>query len=143
MNYLLDTNHWSHLQRNHPAVVTHIQSLPDEAKLYMPVVAQAELLVGVTLAAGEQRQQQLRVLYEQVIARATLILPITSPVTQHYALIFAALQRKGKPIPINDVWIAAIASAYNLIVVTNDEHFLSIDGLQVEDWTTSSLSSNR
>lgn len=143
MNYLLDTNHWSHLQRNHPAVVAHIQGLPDEAKLYMPVVAQAELLVGVTLAAGEQRQQQLQVLYEQVIARATLILPITSPVTQHYALIFAALQRKGKPIPINDVWIAAIASTYNLIVVTNDEHFQCIDGLQVEDWTMLSLSSNR
>ncbi len=135
MNYLLDTNHWSHLQRNHPAVVAHIQSLPDEAKLYMPVVAQGELLVGIALAASKQRKQQLQALYAQVVARATLILPITSPVTQHYATIFAALQRKGKPIPTNDLWIASIASTYNLIVVSNDEHFQYVDGLHVEDWT--------
>jgi hypothetical protein len=71
MNYLLDTNHWSHLQRNHSAVVAHIRDLPDEAKLYMPVIAQAELLVGVTLAASEQRKRQLQTLYEQVVAKAT------------------------------------------------------------------------
>ncbi len=82
MNYLLDTNHWSYLQRNHPAVVAHIQSLPGEAKLYMPVVAQGELLTGVALATDEQRKQRLQALYELVITRATLILPITSAVTQ-------------------------------------------------------------
>jgi tRNA(fMet)-specific endonuclease VapC len=135
MNYLLDTNHWSYLQRNQPAVVAHIQSLPDEAKLYMPVVTQGELLVGVALASSEQRKQQLQILYEQVVTRATLILPITSPVTQHYATIFASLQRKGKPIPTNDMWIAAIATTYNLIMVSNDEHFQYVDGLLVEDWT--------
>jgi predicted nucleic acid-binding protein len=135
MNYLLDTNHWSYLQRNQPGVVAHIQSLPDEVKLYMPVVTQAELLVGVTLASSEQRKQQLQILYEQVVTRAILILPITSSVTQHYATIFVTLQRKGKPIPTNDMWIAAIATTYNLIMVSNDEHFQYVDGLQVEDWT--------
>ncbi len=135
MNYLLDTNHWSYLQRNHPAVVAHIQSLPGEAKLYMPVVAQGELLAGVALAASEQHKQKLQAWYEQIVTRATLILPITSAVTQEYATIFAALQCKGKPIPLNDIWIAAIANTHNLIVVSSDEHFQYIDGLQVENWT--------
>ena len=101
----------------------------------MPVVTQAELLVGVTLASSEQRKQQLQILYEQVVTRAILILPITSSVTQHYATNFVTLQRKGKPIPTNDMWIAAIATTYNLIMVSNDEHFQYVDGLQVEDWT--------
>ena len=67
MNYLLDTNHWSYLQRHEAMVVNHIQSLPDEATLYMPVVAQAELLAGVELAVSEPRKPELHTLYRQVI----------------------------------------------------------------------------
>ena len=44
-------------------MVRHIQSLPDTATLYMPVVAQAELLAGVELVVSEPRKQELRTLY--------------------------------------------------------------------------------
>lgn len=67
MNYLLDTNHWSYLQRRHPSVLGRLQSLPGDATLYMPVIAQAELLVGVELAAEGRRKQELRALYETAI----------------------------------------------------------------------------
>jgi len=135
VNYLLDTNHWSYLQRKHPVVLAHIQSLPNEATLYMPVVAQAELLVGVELAASEPRKQALRVLYGQVTAEATDILGITSEVAERFADVFAALRRQGKPIGTNDVWIAAIALTHDLILVSGDEHFQYVDGLRLEDWT--------
>ncbi len=135
MNYLLDTNHWSYIQRNHPEVIARIQSLPEGATFYMPVVAQAELLVGVELAAPEKRKHELRALYEQVVGMATEVLLITTPVAEHFAAIFADLKRKGKPIDTNDIWIAAIALAHNLILVTSDEHFQYVEGLQVEDWT--------
>ncbi len=134
MNYLLDTNHWSYLQRNHPTIIAHIQNLPIEAKIYMPVITQAELLVGIALVAGEQRKQQLQGLYEQVIHKAVDILPITSQVAQQYAVVFTALQRKGRPIPTNDIWIAAIAKAHNLILVSNDRHFQYVEGLTLENW---------
>ncbi len=134
MNYLLDTNHWSYLQRDTPTIVSQIQNLPAEATIYMPVVSQAELLAGVALTARKQRKQQLQNLYEQVVTKATTILPITSQVAQQYATIFVGLRRKGKPIPTNDIWIAAIARAYNLILVSNDEHFQYVDKLQVENW---------
>ena len=78
MNYLLDTDHWSSLQRNHPAVVTRLQSLSPEARLYMPVVAQAELLAGVEWIADDSRQQQLRALHEQAVGEAAEVLSITS-----------------------------------------------------------------
>lgn len=141
MNYLLDTNHWSYLQRREAMVVNHIQSLPDEATLYMPVVAQAELLAGVELAVSEPRKQELRTLYRQVITKTADILLITSEVAEQFAHIFANLRRKGRPIDTNDIWIAAIARVHNLIVVTNDEHFQYVEGLQVENWSTTSAPS--
>jgi predicted nucleic acid-binding protein len=57
VNYLLDTNHWSYLQRREARVVRHIQSLSDTATLYMPVVAQAELLAGVELVVSERESK--------------------------------------------------------------------------------------
>ncbi len=40
----------------------------------------------------------------------------------------------GKRIPDNDIWIAAIAMPFDLIVVTRDKHFSFVDGLAVEKW---------
>jgi hypothetical protein len=45
------------------------------------------------------------------------------------------LRQKGKPIPTNDLWIAAIAKVHKLILVTNDEHFESVEDITCEDWT--------
>lgn len=112
-------------------MLARIQNLPDEATLYIPVVAQAELLVGIELAADEERKQYLRILYSQVVVEATEISSITTQVAEQYARIFVELQRKGKPIPINDIWIIAIALAIDCILVSSDEHFQFIDGLQV------------
>lgn len=52
MNYLLDTDHWSYIQRKYPQVIARIEYLPEDATLYMPAIAQAELLVGVELATS-------------------------------------------------------------------------------------------
>jgi tRNA(fMet)-specific endonuclease VapC len=41
---------------------------------------------------------------------------------------------KGKPIPENDIWIAAIAEQHQLTLVTRDSHFQHVDGLVIEQW---------
>jgi predicted nucleic acid-binding protein len=134
MRYLLDTDHASYLQRGHPAVVQHLKSLPPDAEVFISVVTQAELLTGIQLAPSEQRRIELRRLYEWLVSEISDPLPITPDVAEQFAEVSAQLIRKGKPIPTNDIWIAAIALAYGLILVTSDEHFQHIDGLQVEDW---------
>lgn len=136
MNYLLDTNHWSQIQRRHPGVVARLQSLPEDATLFMPVVAQAELLAGVETLADGRRKQELRRLYEETIQEAADILPIDSRVAEHFARIFAELRRAGRPIETNDMWLGAIALAHDLTVASNDAHLRFIEGLRVEDWTT-------
>jgi tRNA(fMet)-specific endonuclease VapC len=51
-----------------------------------------------------------------------------------YGEIKAALRRKGKPIPDNDIWIAASAQQHLLTLVSRDSHFDDIDGLERARW---------
>ena len=141
MNYLLDTNHWSYLQRRHPSVLARLESLPPDATVYMPVIAQAELLVGVELTADGRRKRELRALYETAIRENTDVLHVTSEVAGQFAAIFTRLRRKGRPIETNDIWIAATALARNLTLVSSDTHFHHVDGLRLEDWTKADAAS--
>jgi len=51
-----------------------------------------------------------------------------------YGVVKALLQGKGRPIPENDIWIAACALRHGLTLVTGDGHFEYVDGLQFEAW---------
>ena len=53
---------------------------------------------------------------------------------QWYGIIKDQLRRKGRPIPNNDIWIAAIAMQRGLILVTRDAHFDAVESLQTESW---------
>lgn len=44
------------------------------------------------------------------------------------------LREAGKPIPDNDLWIAATAVEHGLPLVTRDGHFEHVPGLAVEHW---------
>jgi tRNA(fMet)-specific endonuclease VapC len=48
-----------------------------------------------------------------------------------YGLIKAQLAKKGKPIPENDMWIAACALQHNFTLYTSDQHFKEIDSLSL------------
>jgi predicted nucleic acid-binding protein len=135
MKYLLDTNHWSLLQRGQMQVVSRIRSLPQTSTLFMPVIAQAELLAGVETTPDGKRKSELRRLYDDSISSCAEVIPVTSPVAEKYAQIVASLRRHGKPIDTHDIWIAAIAAHHDLTVVSNDKHFRYIEELRVEDWS--------
>lgn len=51
-----------------------------------------------------------------------------------YGIVKNKLLDKGKPIPENDIWIAAVAMQKNLILVTRDGHFGEIEDLKYETW---------
>ena len=54
--------------------------------------------------------------------------------SQIYGQTKTELRRKGRPIPDNDIWIAASAKQHSLTLVTRDEHFDDVDGLPVIRW---------
>ncbi len=51
-----------------------------------------------------------------------------------YGEIKAALNKKGKKIPDNDIWIAAMAKRHDLELVTRDKHFSFVEGIDVVKW---------
>jgi tRNA(fMet)-specific endonuclease VapC len=51
-----------------------------------------------------------------------------------YGMVRKQLKDKGRPIPENDIWIAAIALQHNLTLLTDDQHFHEVDRLKIEGW---------
>lgn len=134
MKYLLDTNHWIDIQEGHPAVIERLRRLPEGTQIYMPVVAQGELLVGVLREPDSQRREGLRSQYKRHRALCDGIPPVTSAVAERYAGIVSQLGAGWRSVRANDIWIAAIAMVNDLTLVTSDKHFGGIEGLRLEDW---------
>jgi tRNA(fMet)-specific endonuclease VapC len=94
-------------------------------------VVVAELLYGV-----ERSVQKIKNLADVQAFRAKFIsLPFDDIAAQEYGRLRARLEKLGTPIGPNDLMIAAIALANNLIVVThNTAEFSRVPNLSIEDW---------
>lgn len=62
------------------------------------------------------------------------ILPVDEEVAEYYSKIYLSLKEKGKPIPTNDMWIAATAMKNGLFLLSYDEHFKEINDLYLYSW---------
>jgi len=60
------------------------------------------------------------------------VLNVTEETALRYAEIDVYLRRKGRPIPRNDVWIAALALEHGMHMLTLDVHFGEIPRLLTE-----------
>lgn len=124
---LLDTGVLIELIRR--STTAHSRFNP-EAEVFASVVALGELYHGAWNAA-----QPSVALAEVDNLYSTLnMLDCDLAIARRYGEMRQALWRKGKPIPDNDIWIAATASAHGLPIVTNDKHFREIDALTVVEW---------
>ncbi len=65
-------------------------------------------------------------------AGALVVLDCDVDTAAVYASTKFSLRKKGRPIPENDVWIAAIARQHDLTLMTRDGHFEEIEGLDAE-----------
>ena len=62
------------------------------------------------------------------------VIPCNLETARWYGIIKDNLRRRGRLIPDNDIWIAAIAMQRGLILVTRDAHFDEVESLQTEYW---------
>jgi tRNA(fMet)-specific endonuclease VapC len=60
------------------------------------------------------------------------VLPCDTGTAYHYAVVKDELRRRGRPIPENDLWIAALARQYGLTLATRDAHYAGIDQLRTD-----------
>lgn len=68
------------------------------------------------------------------LAGSVTILASDIGTAREYGIIKSILQAKGRPIPENDIWIAAIAKQHGITIATRDAHFREIEGLSIETW---------
>ena len=133
--YLLDTDHLSYIQKRHPIVLEHFGQLGPADRILTSVISVGELLPGALLAPERGRRERLLDLYHEVINQMAELVPVTRPVAERFAEVGAALSRQGQPIPINDLWVAAVALTRGAVLVTNDHHFARVESLSLENWT--------
>lgn len=126
-DYVLDTNIFVAYFNGEPAVIEQIIAARD---VIVPVVALGELQYG---AAASNRPQENHARIRELLSWAHLA--VCDDVTaQFYGRIKAALRLKGRPIPDNDMWIAATAMQFGLPLASRDEHFRHIDNLDWHAW---------
>ena len=121
---LLDTNAYAAFKRGEPAIVELLR-VPDE--IHMSTVVLGELLSG--FAVGKREARNREELAEFLASARVVITPVDEETAAAYARVYALLRRRGRPIPVNDLWIAATALQHGLILVSLDEHFQAVDGL--------------
>jgi tRNA(fMet)-specific endonuclease VapC len=67
-------------------------------------------------------------------ATNSVILNCDMDTSREYAIIKEALRAKGKMIPENDIWIAAMALQHGLTLATRDAHFKEVADLLIANW---------
>ncbi len=122
---LIDTNAYAAFKRADEHIVAVLQHAPT---LLMSTTVLGELLAG--FAAGKREQVNRRELTQFLQSPRINVMACTAATADLYALVYAALRRKGHPIPSNDLWIAASCLEHGAALLTFDAHFQAIDGLR-------------
>jgi tRNA(fMet)-specific endonuclease VapC len=130
MRYLLDTNIVSDFIR-YPKGLTAARI----RELGPPAVC-TSIIVAAELRFGALKRRAPRLLDRIEVTLATVaVLPFAAPADIEYARVRSELERQGKPIGGNDLFIAAHALALNCRLVTaNEREFTRIEGLVCENW---------
>ena len=124
MRLLLDSNAYSGFMRgNH-----EVRDLILEAEeVLLSAVVVGEQLYGFRQGARfEQNLAELRSFLQRPYVSFVPVGPVTA---DRYSRVMTALRAKGRPIPTNDVWIAAHAMETGADLVSADQHFEHVDGI--------------
>lgn len=92
----------------------------------LPVPVVGELQYG---ALNSRRAEQNVAEVERLVARCR-VLEVTRVTADVYARLRLDLKKKGKPIPENDLWIAALCVEHEVKLAAVDGHFDAVDGLE-------------
>ena len=127
MDLILDTNALSAAAEGNPEIAAQLSAA---VRIAIPVIALGEYRYGI--AQSRRRREYDKWL--QNIVGASRVLEITEATTVHYAAIRAELKRSGKPIPSNDLWIAALTRERGYYLLSRDTHFDWVSGLHRVSW---------
>lgn len=121
---LIDTNAYAAFKKNDTNTVYVFKTVE---YIGINIIVLGELYSGFI---GGAREAKNRKELEQFLDSPRVhIIQLDEETSEFYAKVYWDLKRKGKPIPTNDLWVAASAMRHGLALFTYDEHFNNIDGL--------------
>jgi tRNA(fMet)-specific endonuclease VapC len=124
---ILDTNALSAAAEEHAGVVG---ILAGAQQLALPVVVIGEYRYGISQSRHRARYRQ----WLDDLIQDCVVLDVTEQTTHYYATINVELRQAGKPIPTNDLWIAALCRQHGVPLLSRDRHFDVVAGIQRVDW---------
>jgi len=125
--FLLDTNIIIALLNGDSAVLSN---LDQASEVFMPAVALGELFLGA--AKSGRPSENIHRIERFSSGRAIVLCDLA--VAREYGRLKQRLKEKGRPLPENDIWIAAAATHHGLTLVTRDSHFREVEDLRTADW---------
>ena len=118
-----------------------LSAAADREPSALAIVSEAESITVPVIVLGEYRlgiaQSRHRVSYENWLHEwisSVTVLDIDEETSQSYAALGLELKRKGRPIPTNDLWIAALCRQHVLPIVSRDQHFDVVPGIRRLSW---------
>ena len=127
MGLILDTNALSATAEGEPKVTAIVA---DARQIEIPVIVLGQYRFGII---GSKKH----LVYERWLSAFESdcwVLPVDQETAGVYALIREELKIKGRQIPSNDVWIAALAKQHKLPILSRDRHFDFVSGLNRVNW---------
>lgn len=115
---LLDTSAYALFKRGQENALEFIQSA---TSILVPAIVLGELLGG--FAAGSRTEQNRHELQQFLSSPRVFLVPVTQTTAERYASIWLYLRQVGRPIPTNDLWIAALAMEHGAVLLSADVHF--------------------
>jgi tRNA(fMet)-specific endonuclease VapC len=120
----IDSNRYTDFCRGDERVVEIIRAADE---IFVPLIVVAELRAG--FAYGSRRADNEKILTRFLNTTRVHVIAPDEQTTHFYANIYAELRRKGRPIPTNDLWIAAIVLQHDLVLFDRDGDFDHVDRL--------------
>lgn len=99
-------------------------------RVALPVIVLGEYRLGI----AQSRWQEVYENWLSECIAAVDILEIEEATSLHYAAIGLELKKAGKPIPTNDIWIAALCRQHSLPILSRDRHFDAVSGIERIHW---------
>lgn len=131
LHYLLDTNICIYIAKQKPlSVFKKFEQVPANT-MGMSIITYGELIYGAQ--KSHHPKKAISVLEELITLIPSLPMPVQA--ASYYGEIRSNLEKQGKSIGGNDLWIAAHALSLDLTIVTNNEkEFSRIPHLDIENW---------
>ncbi|PIQ93684.1 MAG: VapC toxin family PIN domain ribonuclease [Nitrospirae bacterium CG_4_10_14_0_8_um_filter_41_23] len=121
---LIDTNSYAAFKRDNPIAVNTLKMVE---YIGVNIIVLGEILSGFK---GGSKEAKNREELEQFLDSPRVhVVQMDEETAEFYAKIYWDLKKKGKPIPTNDIWVAASAMRHGLALFTFDGHFNDINGL--------------